>query len=246
MPQCVGIAKSTNRQCRRNALTGFSCCYLHVPCQGTRRDGKKCGSRALADHGYLFCEHHYQPLGTDPQVFRIDGLRRTMTKVVMEYRNHQDAYTAADSSKPTAGSAKELDHVVELHLIRDAYDGVRRKGTNFGQKQQVLLTDLRTAVNQRENLNLTTADINGAKFEAFDNFQKDYHLQQGRQVQEGLFPYLQEALEGSRFDRTTSRRIQKEVVRSYDSLLEALPTEKPLYDDFESNLHKNFAAMRLS
>lgn len=62
---------------------------------------------------------------TDPSVFRIVDLRRKVEKVVLEEREHCDAYTKLpifDNSRVVL----EMDHVLEIQCARDAYDIVKK------------------------------------------------------------------------------------------------------------------------
>jgi hypothetical protein len=246
--QCHAIAKSTKRQCRKTQLKGHDCCHLHVQCQGTKRDGAPCHSRALAKHDYSYCEHHCKPLGTDPAVLRIEGLHRDKKHAVLEYRDNKDAYR--DLNLRGGGmicdvERRELDHVVELHIVRDAFDAIKPQGTDFARRQEELLEDLRDIVNKVENLNITAKEINQSKFKAFWNFQVDYNRDQGLQRKHGLIPYLDQVTEG-KLTRGVSRRIGKEVVASYESIRDGLQDEKNEHEQVIERLHNNIVvAMKL-
>ena len=87
-----------------------------------------------------------------------------------EYRGNLDAYTGAMIQQ-----SYQLDHVCELHVVRDAFVAIRQRFGDVVLLNDVLIKSIVKAVNQKENLNLTTAFINHIKFIAFRNFQQDYH-----------------------------------------------------------------------
>lgn len=157
-----------------------------------------------------------------------------------------DAYTSVhlDSFIQT-----QLDHVVEIHIVRDAYDTVTPQGTSFRTRKRALLQDLRQGVNETENLNYTSPDINNTKFRAFWDFQEDYRNGCSLQIDQGLFPYLvaarNELSERGRLSRSESKRIQEEVLRSSDFIIDRLQDENPLHAQVIESLHDNFTAMRI-
>ena len=212
--QCTGTTKA-GQQCRKKALDGRDRCHWHIKCQGFRRNGVRCDARAEEELNYLYCREDHDPnnnRSTDTKKFRIDGLRHSKHDAVLEWRNRKDAYTGR-TLKSMKGT--ELDHVVELHIVRDAFDAIPKHGMNFERNKNELMEFTReSVVNENSNLNFTSKGINEWKFKAFDKFQKDYRRDTGKQADEGLFPYLQDEYslktvggEKKRFSRNISQRI---------------------------------------
>lgn len=229
-------------------MPGRDHCEFHGVCLGVTRDGRACGSRSTAEFNYLYCciDHVPGRRSTPTQLFRIDGLRATKGQAVREYRDNIDAYTS-DGFNPLI--PMELDHVLELHFVRDAYDSIVRQGTNFTARKEMLRQDLRDVANRIENLNYTSPDINNAKFRAFWTFQDDYRNNTGLQTEQGLFPYLALARSESsqrKLKRSESKSIQREVLASYDKIIGGLRDEDPLHDQVIGTLHDTFTAMRLN
>lgn len=206
--------------------------------------------------GWLYCKYHDPNFvnSTDPSVFRILDLRASKSSVVQEYRDGKDAYTGRSIKLRTPNT--ELDHVVELHIVRDAIDAIPKQGMNFAKNKKLLIDfTKRNVVNEVFNLNFTTKENNKLTFEAFDAFQKDYRQDTGKQVSQGLFPYLADAYYCSqakkklRFERSTSSRIQEEVKQSFYGIIDALEEEgeeQPLHGFLMNRLQNELTAMRLS
>jgi hypothetical protein len=149
--------------------------FGNVKCQGVTNGDKPvlCRARAVKEFGYLYCRADHDPrlpTSTPTAVFRLDDLKASMKTVVCEYRSDKDVYTL----KAINTTTNELDHVVELHLLRDAYDRIVQSTTittrSQKEKQKVLLSDVRTIANAKTNLNFTPAPINHVKFKAVDRF----------------------------------------------------------------------------
>ena len=249
--RCTGTTKEGD-QCKRNALTGHECCHLHVICQGSKRDGDPCKAKAVKHLNYLYCREDHDPRNkrsTDPKDFRIDGLCHSKRDAVLEYRDGKDAYTG-HALEGIQGM--DLDHTVELHIIRDAFDAILKHGMNFEEKKRELLDFTKgSVVNEDSNLNFTSKPINEWKFKAFDKFQKDYRRGTGRQEEEGLFPYLQDEYKlkvtncKRKFERSISKRIQKEVKTSYQNIIWAFEDEQPLHAEMMEKLYASLASMKL-
>ncbi|CAB9502447.1 expressed unknown protein [Seminavis robusta] len=181
---------------------------------------------------------------TDTADFRIPNLHRTQAVAVWDLRNHKDAYTGflhyeMDSSQ------MDLDHVLELHVVRDAFDRVRPTGLH---NKTSLKSHLSTLLNQPTNLNFTTSEINQIKFRGVYRFQREY-CSPGpvkTEVEAGLVHYLKAAnYRSQRLSRKTTARIQDEIVRSYDAVSDGLYEEDPLQRNVLDLLHHNLTAMRL-
>jgi hypothetical protein len=242
--RCNGITKY-DQPCKNSALPHRSHCQWHGPiCQGIKKgDDTPCRARAKNEFDWVYCCKAHVPNSTKPEVFRIEGLRALKTEVVLEYRSREDAYTGC---VVTSVKGKELDHVVELHTVRDDFDAIPKHGMSFEKNKKQLLEFVRdSVVNEDFNLNFTTKDINLMKFKAFDAFQEDYRQGIGRQVQQGLFPYLEDEYDG-RFTRKISGNIQIEVKSAMESILSAFEEEQPLHGYMVQNLQDRLTAMRLN
>ena len=251
--KCTGTTKA-GLQCQKNALRGRDFCHLHIKCQGICRDGGRCNARAVKDLDYLYCREDHVPTNnqsSDPKMFRIDGLRHSKRDAVLEWRGRKDAYT-----EHTLESIEglELDHVVELHIVRDAYDAIPKHGMDFEKNKKELMEFTRdSVVNEESNLNFTSKRINEWKFKAFYEFQKDYRSDTGKKAEEGLFPYLEDGYnlktaggKKKRFSRNKSRRIQTEVKKSFQYIISVFEDDQPLHGHMMDKLDASLAAMRLT
>ena len=268
--RCCGITKAGS-PCRSYPLFGRDHCKWHGPfCQGTCRDGRHCGSLAKPEFDWLYCRVDHVPCNTrstDPQVFRIGSLRNLRSDAVLEWRDGKDAYTG-DQIKSIKG--KDLDHVVEIHVVRDAFDAIPKHGMNFETNKKNLLEFAQSsAVNENFNLNFTSKDINQIKFRSFQAFQEDYRKGTVEQAQ-GLFPYLEGEFhcseastagslnvndlflpikscnaEPRKFSRKVSANIQREVKTSFDDVVSAFEEEQPLHGHMKEKLDDIKTAMRL-
>ena len=198
----------------------------------------------------MYCRSSHLPgvPNTPAREFRKGGLLRDCRDIVMEYRDGKDAYTKRSLTKKYMGDAK-LDHVLEIHVVRDAFDKVKKQGRNFLQRQQVLKDELKDLVNEETNLNFTTSSINNMKYSAFKEFQEDYNRGSVHKYKDaGLYGYLRTRSHDStkiRLSRDVSRRIRRETIYSYDFISDCLQEEDGLQGDFVEYLHDNMVAMRL-
>ena len=178
--------------------------------------------------------------------FRIGNLCNDRAKAVLMYRDNRDAYTAG--AVTALGRRKQLDHVLELNVVRDAYDLIKPVGTGFQARNRALKQVLTTVANETENLNFTTRDINHIKTIGVQQFQHDY-LHASGNVDLGLVHYLREATstesEGQRLRRSVTAKIADEFVKSYNSIEDSLQHEDDLQGQIIDLLHTNMAAMRL-
>ena len=255
--------KRSGSPCRARCLPGRDHCIWHGVCQGTTAKGKPCGSRSIADFDFCFCSAVHDPSRnvTPVAAFRIEGLHKNRKEAVMEYRGGKDAYTNAPPSRVFRKSTMELDHVVEIHSVRNVYDqAVRyRQGSNFDQRKRDLLADLKEGVNETSNLNLTAALTNAIKFQGIDQFEKDYQkdVSSGRLYEEqGIFPYLVNAQatvvgqidgEPRKLSRKVRKNIQEELYKSFDALIDTVEgsCDDSLHDETVDLLHRKLTAMRL-
>ena len=249
---CIGIAKSTGERCRLKAESNRDYCKWHGPqCQAIAQStNQRCRKRAKQEFDWKYCCTKHDPrsvTSTDTSVFRMEGLRKSKGKQVLEFRKYRDAYQNKPIGQdPMWRKCYQLDHIVEIHQVRDAYDSVKKHGIGFRQRQTALRDILKETVNMMENLNLTTTGINQTKFRAVADFQEDYKLHPELAADNGLFYYLDRANSGTtRLTRDVSRRIQKEMLSSKDKLLDALQDEDDLQGQVIEHLQKTSVAMRL-
>jgi hypothetical protein len=212
---------------------------LHGPrCCGTKRNGEPCNGPASADFAFEFCVHHPRPLGSNPTIIRIDDLRNKRRDVVTEYRGGKDAYTE-DVYTNLVGF--ELDHVVELHVARDAFDKIKPHGTDrhFAEKKKMLIFDMTESVNATENLNFTTKEISHIKFEGNYAFLGALKLYSNK-ADIGLVPFL---LENNKLSREQTRSVGSETKRSARHLIATL--DGPDQTDMADELQVLLTAMKL-
>lgn len=212
-----------------------------------KRNGAPCRARATPEFGYLFCQAVHDPNvnSTDPQVFRSVGLQPV---AVWDYRGHKDAYTSK-TKQDMERLSTELDHVLELHVVRDAFDKLQPQGACFGQRKEALKQDLKVSLNEKENLNFTREYINQVKFRGVYVFQQDYGRDNVHH-ESGLVGYLIDAKDDvkypeRRLSRRVSRNIKKEIVKSYDHVRDQLRDEDGAHGQFIAHLHDNMVAMKL-
>lgn len=200
---------------------------------------------AEAKFEWLYCCALHDPRlsAASTKDFRIEDLKESKGRVVKEYRGCQDVYAGQPLLR---GMHYEMDHVVELHQVRDAYNSVTKNGTGFRARMDKLLLSLKDAVNVTENLAFTSPDTNKSKFKAVKSFLKDYRRGDGRQLEEGLFPYLKDEFEVSHtWSRSVSKNIQSVLLTSSDKVIEELQEEDPLQLQVVETLQKDFTAMKL-
>jgi hypothetical protein len=251
MPRCDG--KTIKKHpCKNAALDNCLQCKWHIKCQGFTRTGALCRSRAIAELEYKYCRADHDPrlpTSTPTTEFRIDDLKRTMKSVVCEYRGGKDAYTL----QAIRTSTDQLDHVVELHLLRDAYDRTcQGQSTTRSQqeKHKRLLFDVRTIANDKTNLNFTSASINNIKFEAYASFGNAFATNAVHD--DGILCYLLAARTDSGhapLTRLTSRRIRAEIEASGNTILDALNEKsgdsRTLHDQYMDDIQQVLESMKL-
>lgn len=190
---------------------------------------------------------------TSTKELRIDFLGTSKHNAVLEWRSRRDAYTG-EAIIDTSMEGMELDHVVELHVVRDAIDAIPKQGIQFERRKRLLIDFTKNSVvNEEFNLNFTTKKINVVKNKAFLAFQEDYRQGTGKQVEEGLLPYLADVYSihhesrrvSGRFSRPTSYRIQQEVKLSFDEMMTRFELDRPLHGYMMETLTDIESAMKL-
>jgi hypothetical protein len=91
-------------------------------------------------------------------------------------------------------------------------------------------------------LTLYSHDINMLKFNAADSFQEYYCNNNGCQLEQGLFPYLQD--EG-RLAPSMSRNVQRGMLASSDMFIDSLEDKDILQAQVIESLQDNFTSMKL-
>ena len=248
--QCVGLNKKGKR-CGWKGVhvneNGY--CKLHDPrallCGHATKSGSPC--KLLATE----CPHHGEhriPMSdrTEPSIFRVENLRFDKWDAVKEYRDGLDVYSNMKVGEVT-NQDQQVDHVTELHVIRDNFDLIQKQGTGFQKKKQDLANLLRSnIVNEVENLNTTTAKININKCEAIQKFQAVYLNNSRQNPDQGAFEFLFEDMSRSRsLSRTLTKNIQSELYKSWEAIDGMFEDEQPLQGEFQALLHKNIVAMKL-
>jgi len=262
--QCEAIAKTKGIQCQNKALEGHVFCHVHRnqsrvmfqrQCEAiAKTKGIQCQNKAL--EGHVFCHVHRnqspkksEASAPNPETqrrivaaddFRKPNLHSSKQSVVLEYRGQKDAYTNKRWS-----SAHELDHVLELHVVRDNFVQVRKQGNSFVVRQEKLMNDLIRVVNDTPNLNFTSRIINITKHHGFKNFQKEY-WSNDRSSSDDIVHYLKaSSVQNEKLKRRETAAIRKELLHSYDAVEAQLRHENALHEDFSYHLHKNLAAMKI-
>jgi len=189
-----------------------------------------------------------------------------MEAVVKEYRNGLDVYT----EKSLTGkflSESHLDHVVELHVIRDCFQQLvrdpklKRVGRYSGERALAIkhieddcLQAVKSNVNEEDNLNFTTRGINKDKYNAVAKFQKEWQSANKDWDMPGLVHFLlleQEDIQPrtvtkrNNMSRKVTRRIQSEMKKSWDAINDKFEEEQPLQKEFKGFLRANMVAMDL-
>lgn len=174
MARCVALTKQ-NKQCKNNAKEGSSFCNVHQTasyCTGVTLKGEPCKAQRFQET--LFCKQHQhqtESVSTDCELLRMPDLLETRRDAVLQYRHSKDAYTRRlISDTPNLN----LDHVVELHFLRDCYDLV----PGDSDEKKSLLSFVKTVANKTHNLNFTSQAINQAKHCAVKHFCEDFKSNQ--------------------------------------------------------------------
>jgi hypothetical protein len=151
---------------------------------GTTSKKQRC--KIIVRNGQNFCRHHQQ--GKLMASFFRHADNRQALYQVLALREYKDIYTGILISDT---SLLELDHIVELHLIANAWNEMCSAIENHIVGE--FLAFLRQQVNNTMNLNLTSRKLNLAKFRALKNFESSHNQEDGIlpfMVQEGIHPLI--------------------------------------------------------
>ncbi|KAI8829310.1 hypothetical protein BC829DRAFT_157396 [Chytridium lagenaria] len=227
MVSCMATTKKGPR-CRIKAASGQDYCGRypsHYPkCKGVKIDGTQC--RAFVKRfGDEYCRPQHVPgvqvLRT--KFFRDDTVRaRYLSKFGGKIFDRYESKAIRRTG--------ELDHVVELHIVRDAAKWVKR---------HQLAAWVKPVVNMDENLNFTSQSNNRLKFEANKEFAHDYAMGNGVG---SLAHYLR--LQGG-LSRNVTRRIGSETKKSFDFILDTLEPNSFIEHIVVDYLHDRMVAMDL-
>ena len=231
--RCKGFTKQ-KKPCSAKPKFGCEYCGCHDPnvpqCRAYTVKGVQCCNPASTFSE--FCNIHRtrgeRSDTTDLRKPRWDVA--SMVQPVLEYRQNKDVYTEMEISdglltmECSKKNRLQLDHTVELHVIRTGADRVL--GTR-PTKQKAMLTEFlrEEVVNEVPNLNFTTAEINNLKYRAFDAFAEDYFYAGAKVKEQGLFDYLIEAGTEKRIDRDTTGRIRKATKEAFEYINGVLAKE---------------------
>ena len=274
------------------------CKWHGPKCHGKTHQGLSCGSLAIESKNWLYCKHHDHDQRTATKLFRQDNLCNDKSSVVVKFRGNKDAYTLTELPSKQGLSLSscglfrdnkdantlaelpciqglslssfgmELDHTLEIHIARDAFDVATKQYSDRTRQQKAVKTSLQDkvqeAINITRNLNFTTREINLLKFQACEDFQEDYRNRTNDSgsggcrgivsevlfLDQGLFPYLDHATNDvssgqKKLTRKISGRIQKEMRKSSDAVLDCMEHEIGLEGEWAEALQRNLTAMRL-
>ena len=169
-----------------------------------------------------------------------------MQHLVLEERSRVDAYTqksvvVQDQDTVQLIDGLELDHVLEIQVLRDAYDNVIQTWKPRRTQAQALVQESREAINVSGNLNFTSVAINTLKCEAVQEYLHQYKSQpigdRSTNNLHGIHEFLLKSRETKKLSRATTRRLTHEIIRSYDHVLDHLPAERPGHEFLRSELH---------
>ena len=206
MARCVALTKQ-NQQCKNKAKDGSDFCNVHQSanyCTGVTLKGLPCKAQRYKTS--LFCKQHQnqtEAVATDCDLFRIPDILEKRQDAVLEYRNSLDAYTC-EAVRDTP--ELNLDHIVEIHLLRDCYDLV----PGNADEKKSLLSFVKSTANSIENLNFTSKTINHEKQCAVKLFCEDYRTKHCHV--DGLRHYLSQ----KSFDEDLCSRIAELTYGSMD------------------------------
>ena len=211
MSRCIALTKKQT-QCKNSSLNGSSYCGVHqvaTYCTGVTLKHEPCKAQQVP--GTLFCMKHQKQAttpvpSTDCNIFRVDDLVATKKAAVIEYRDRLDAYSGESVARLVD---RNLDHVVELNLLRDCYDRVLPTSDDKAR----LKHNVRSAASIVPNLNFTTQSINQKKHSAVKMFCDDFDLQQCNS--DGLRFYLRQ----QRLTEDIRVNILEETAMSLDAIL---------------------------
>ena len=244
MDQCQGRIKDGSRRCRISVMPTLkkplTFCHWHYPCQGFKRDGTRCRAFARRENS-VFCMDDHDPSKlrpTDTSIFRIDNLCYDIKDLVLKSRDYQDPYQQLDI-KGTKGL--ELDHVVEIQMMRDSFDDTVQKWHPSKTKKSDLTSCVKSSINISDNLAFTKKGINNLKFQAVRSFLLDYKDKEtdDKGTGPGLHDYLLKGTSSGRrqLTRKVTRQISREMVNAFEKIQDSLPVEKPIVADLEYKLH---------
>jgi hypothetical protein len=212
-------------------------------CIGVTSKGSPCKKSPRQGTPFCCSQHDVKSLG-GTKLLRISKLHELRVEDVQKYRGGKDIYTGEYLGMGGLGaeaidhSQFQLDHVVELHSVRDCLDAIPVFGSQFTLNKKNLADFLKNdVVNDKQNLGYTAKDVNTFKFNSIRAFCKDFKY---GTVDGDLVHYLNEGIEhkkGRNKWRKITTAIQKEIVLSYDFTVDQLQPENILHQEMIEQMH---------
>lgn len=210
-----------------------------VICLGFTHSGNKCQS-PFVKNGEKYCRATHDPAYSknpisNTEIFRVEELRNNNIQIVQEFRSNKDIYS---KEKITNIKQHDLDHIFELHMLRDVYDSIPKSGSNFLVKKSNLAKELKSIVNEKQNLGFTMKETNLSKFDACKAFADDFRREAVNDL--GFFSYFYE----KGMSRKVTKNIQKEMKNSIDYIVQE--TEDLQYNlDISDKITEMMLSMKL-
>lgn len=195
-------------------------------CKGITQKLKPCKITIGLKDGY--CKHHINGTKTSTLFLRTPYLRNEKYNHVLTHLNFKDKYT---NTQIHSLERYDLDHVVELQIIRDVLDEMR--------PSESFIEDIKKKANDLDNLNFTTTEINMGKCKATSAFLSDYKKDQVHR--QGYFHYLR----SSNLTRDQSFRISSAVKISFEAMTNAFELETPIVRSFDEEMNSIFLKLKL-
>jgi hypothetical protein len=204
--------------------------------------GLKCITPKADSYDYCCTAHDPQfAAASDPGKYRIKDIHKAKQDVVLEYRGNKDIYSGDVYTTAISPKDDQLNHVLELHTVRDCRDAIKKSGTGFDERMKLFDVQLRDhVVNEKQNLGFTSKLINAEKFRSVFNFAEDYKWSCVAEGQ-GLVYYLdnREGMSRTKW-RKAATAIQGEMVVSYDFVCDQLHEEDAIESEMMSAMHNMF------
>ena len=158
---------------------------------------------------------HEEPGYLDTAAYR-KPITRSLKDAVWKHRSDNDDYR----NVVRGFEHEEVDHVVELQVVRDMVERLRPSGAHASAARDAIVRGLHdSCMNEVQNLNVTNMEVNRSKRWAVDTFLKHYHA--GEPV--SLIDALNERGDAGHWSRADSARIAKETWASQHFIVDTLP-----------------------
>jgi hypothetical protein len=216
----------------KNRLCGSTLTRTGIPCR-IRIGG-------ASEYCHISSHNPVMPPVSEPEIFRIPDCRALREAAVLEYRENKDIYTDCAISSL---SGYELDHIMELQLLRDALDvGFPPTRTNIENSNRAATVDiLKQIVNDIQVLNFTKVNINKVKGEGVTEFLEDFKKGPKFISEEGMFAYWGLG----KVKREESRKIQVATKAAFEFVMTNFQPDNFKQEMIGDTLHDMFVNMRL-